>query len=519
MEQKNRKKSSIRNLIFGVMYQLIHLILAFVCRTLLIKKLGSDILGINSLYSNILTLLSLAELGISNVMLFKLYKPIADGDEDKLAAYINFYKKVYNIIALVILVVGVALIPLLQFIVSGDIDIAKSDLIIYYLIFLFNTVSSYFVVYKQTLINANQEFYVLKLFSMGSVFVQSALKIVFLIVIPNYKIYLIIECVCNLANNILLNFYANKKYPLLKNKKAVLDTSAKKEMMHDVKDTFLYKVGGVLISHTDSIIISVVLSTMLVGYLSNYNLIISGLNGFISIITSAIFASVGSLAVENNPEKSNKIFNVVISIYHFIGAFCGITMFCVFNDFIIMWLDNAEYLFKLDTVFVLSFNFYFMTAITPIYIFRENYGLFKKAKFYLLYAAIVNLVSSVILAYFLGITGVILGTILCRLTTTFYMEPRYLYKTIFKKSSWNYFGRQLLMFVVTAVAFVASHFLCGLLGVGLWNFVAKIAICFAVVVIMFVVCFFKTSEFKYIIGLIKEVFGKFKRNKQTLENK
>lgn len=509
---KSRKESSIRNLVFGVGYQCLNLILAFLCRTLLIHKLGSEILGINSLYSNILTLLSLAELGISNVMLFKLYKPISDGDEEKVSAYINYYRKIYNIIALVILVVGLAFVPLLQFIVSGDIGIAKSDLVVYYLIFLFNTVSSYFIVYKQTLINANQQYYVLKLFNMGSLLVQSALKITFLLIYPNYKIYLIIECVCNLVNNIALNFHANKKYPLLKNKTAILDDGSKKSLIGDVKDTFLYKLGGVLISNTDSIIISVVLSTVLVGYMSNYNLVISALNGFISIITSAIFASVGNLAVENNAEKSNKIFNVVISIYHFIGAVCGICMLCLFNDFILMWLNTPNYLLDKWTVFALSFNFYFMTSITPIYIFRENYGLFKKAKYYLLAAAAVNLVTSVVLAHFIGLVGVVVGTIVCRLVTTFIFEPRYLFKTVFKKSSLSYFGRQLLMFSVTIIAFIICYLVCGWIniGIGLWQFLVKAIICCCIVLSVFVICFFKTSEFKYIIGLMKDTLKRFK---------
>ena len=330
----NRKVKSVRNIVFGVLYQIINLILSFVCRTFLIHKLGTSVLGINSLYTNILSILSLAELGISNVMLVKLYKPIAEGNEKLIAAYMNFYKKVYNIIALVITVVGLVFVPFLGKIVSNEIAISNKDLTIYYFIFLFNTVSGYFFVHKQLLLNAHQKFYLIKVVNSISLIVLTVVRIVFLLVYPNYKLYLLLECGINLLCNCILNIYINKKYPLVKNTNVALTKEDKKGLMSNVKDTFWYRLGGVIITNTDSIIISVVLSTTLVGYLSNYNMVINALTGIIAMVSSALFASVGSLAVENDAKKSNKIFNVMISIYHYIGAFCAITMFCTFNQFI-----------------------------------------------------------------------------------------------------------------------------------------------------------------------------------------
>lgn len=511
---KSRKKNSIRNLLFGVLYQVVNLILLFACRTLLIKKLGSDILGINSLYSNILTLFSLAELGISNVMLFKLYKPIANNDEEKISAYLNYYRKIYNVIALIVLIIGLVFIPLLRYIVSNDINISNADLIIYYLIFLFNTVSSYLIVYKQTLINANQQFYILKLFNLALLVVQSTLKITFLLIKPNYKIYLIIDCVSNLANNIILNFYANKKYPMLKNKSAQLSKSEKQDLMSNVKDTFLYKIGSVIINNSDSIIISTVLSTVVVGYLSNYNMIITALNGFVSILTSSLFASIGNLAVENNPEKSKRIYDVVLFIYHIIGAVCGICLFMLFNDFMSMWLQNSEYILDIWIVSALSFNFYFMISITPNYIFRENFGLFKKAKYVLLYASIINIISSIIFAYMWGLVGVILGTILCRLLTSFYMEPIYLYKDVFNMHPKDYFIRQFKMFVVSAISFVICFFVCKLFGVGIWQFVVKGCLCCGITLSLFAVTYCKSPQFIYLKNMALSFLKGNKKGKQ-----
>lgn len=515
MGNENRKIKSVRNVLFGVAYQVINLILSFVCRTLLIKILGSQILGINSLYSNILTILSLAELGISNVLLIKIYKPLVDNDTKKVTEYVNFYRRVYHIIAITIFIFGIVLVPFLHLIVSNDIDISNKDLIIYYLIFLMNSVISYLVVYKQTVLNADQKFYVIKIFNFINLIFQSTLRILVLLVFPNYKLYLILDCIVTLSTNIVLNIYVNKKYPYLKSSKNIISKQEQKELLISVKDTFLYKLGGVLIGNTDSIIISVVLGTTLVGYMANYNLVITAVNGIISIVASAIYASVGNLAISNSsPEQANRVFNAVLAIFHFMAAIFAITMYCNFNNFITIWLKDSQYVLGQDVVIALCCNFYLMTAITPIYIFRENYGLFKKAKYYFLIAALVNLVSSIVLAKFLGLTGVVLGTIICRLTTVVILEPPYLYKTVFKTSSKSYYMRQLLMMLVSAISAVICILICNLFEYTILNFILKCIICCVIITLIFSIAFFKTEEFKYILNIVKEVFRKiFSRKK------
>lgn len=511
----NRKVNSFRNIVFGIIYQVTNLILSFICRTLLIQKLGSEILGINSLYSNILTLFSLAELGISNVMLIKLYKPIAEGNEQQIAAYIKYYKKIYSTIALIICAIGLIFVPFLHLIVSTDISITNADLIIYYLIFLLNIVFSYLLVYKQTLLNANQEFYILKIFNFFTIVIRSVVAILTLIIYPNYKLYLALECLCNVLSNIVIHLYAGKKYPYLKNNTDQIAKEQKKELFSNVKDTFLYKLGGVLVNNTDSIIISATLSTLLVGYLANYNLIITAISGFTSIIVSAIYASVGNLSVENNPEKSRKIFNTTLLVFHYIAAFCAITMFCCFNDFISLWLNNSEYILSWHTVLALCANFYLMTIILPIYIFRENYGLFKKVKYLFLVAAVINIVTSILLAKVLGLTGVILGTIICRLSTTVFFEPPYLYKEVFKSSSKDYFLRQSKMLFVSLIAAALCFFSCYYLPFGWLYFILKILICFVIVSLLFLLFFGRTQETKYVKDMALEMKNKFlSRNKK-----
>ena len=514
---KSRKKNSLRNLVFGLSYQVLNLICSFVCRTVLIYFLGEQILGINSLYTNILSLLALAELGIGNIMLVKLYKPIAEGDKETITAYINYYKKIYHVIALIVFTLGLCFLPFLNFIVSDEVLISNQDLIIYFLIFLFNTVSSYFVVYKHTLINANQQSSILKTFNIFTLLAKTALRMVILFTIKDYRLYLLVDLVCNIIANVSISVYVSKKYPYLKNKNS-LDNEKRKEIKIGIKDIFLYKIGGTLITNTDSIIISAMLGTTLVGYLSNYNLIITALTGFLSSLTSAIFASVGNMAVTSSKENVYKVFKSFVMAYHVIGAFCGITLMCVFNDFIFMWL-GTKFMLGWEVVAALSFNFYFMTAITPVYIFRENFNLFSKAKYLFLIAAVINIVSSIILAYFLGLVGVILGTIICRMFTTFIFEPPYLCKTVFNRSSKSYFFSQIKMFVVTIISFIASYFICKFIPINIGLFFVKILVCFVITAVLFSLFFFKTDEYKYLFNTAKEIVANLKNKLKGKENK
>lgn len=133
MNTQSRSLNSKRNLFYGLISQSITLILQFVGRTVFIYYLGSEYLGVNGLYGNILNVLSLAELGIDNVMLFSLYKPIDENDKTKIATLLDYYKRIYRKIAMAVLSLGLLLVPFLKLIVKSDLD--YTHLVLYYLLF------------------------------------------------------------------------------------------------------------------------------------------------------------------------------------------------------------------------------------------------------------------------------------------------------------------------------------------------------------------------------------------------
>ena len=513
---KSRKQKSITNLIFGILYQVINLVLNFVCRTFLIQKLGEEILGINSLYSSILSFLSLAELGIGTILVFSLYKSIASNDEEKIAAYMNYYKKIYNIIALVVFVLGIAIAPFLKFLISADITISDADLYIYYFLFLGSSALSYLLGYKQTLITAYQNMSVIKVFNIVTTLLRTIIRIILLVVVPDYKIYILAEIITNFINNLALAIYAEKKYPFIKNKSAKLLDSEKNEIKSNIKSTFLYKLGNVILSNTSNIIISTMISTLVVGYVSNYNTISSSLAGFISILNSAIFASIGSITLENNTEKSLKVFRALLLIFHYLSAFCTIAMFIAFNDFMTLWLKDPALLIDQYSILALCGYFYLQNIAIPVVCFRENYGLFKKVKYYILITSLINIDLSILLCYFLGLAGVFLSMIISRLLIIDTLEPNYLYKTVFKISSKDYFLRQFGMFILTIIAGTASYFLCSLIsGISILNFIFKGLICFGITTLVFFLCTFKSNEMKYLKEMTTAVINEWKTKKNS----
>lgn len=509
-ETKSRKTSSVRNTIFGLTSQFLFLVLAFVCRTVLIKKLGTEVLGINALYSNILSILSLAELGIGNTLIFSLYKPLANNDDAAIASIMKYYKKLYTYIAIAVLVIGLALLPVLKFLISNDINISTRDLYIYYLLFLANSCFSYVMCYKQSLINADQKLFVIKIFNCIFYIILYGLQIACLFIFKNYIIHLSIFSLVTLFQNIALSIWADKHYSYTKIKNpAPIDAETKKTINHNIRSTFIYKLGFVLENCTDNILISVLVSTIAVGVYSNYNMLVGAVTGVINVFIYALYASVGNLSVENDPQKSYKIFNVLLLFFQYVGTFATICFFTVFNDFIAIWV-GPEFLFDFKTVIVICVSFYFTVATCPIWIFRENFGLYKEVKYLTLATAIVNIGLSILLGIYWGILGILAATIIGRLLTNYSIEPFILFKKVFNKKPVWYFVKQIIIFVAMAGLGALLYFVYSFFPNGFGWIVLEILINLVVITSLFVLCTFKTEEFKYIKNVAKEYSAKIK---------
>lgn len=502
----SRTKNLKLNVMIGFLVQIGMLVLSFIGRKIFLNFLSVDYLGINGLYSNILTVLSLAELGLDSAVLFSLYKPVAEGNRPLIGSLMRFFRNIYYILAGAIFAVGLLLIPFLRFIINSDLP--QNDLIIYYILFLTNTVASYFVAHKVALLSAYQEQRIQKTVSLCSSFILQILHIVVLLIWKNYYIYIVATVLTTIINNIILGGIA-RKFHSDDFKTAETVEFDKKVIYKRISSTFLYKIGSVLVTSTDNILISILISTAAVGLYSNYYTVVAAFQGFIAIITTSLVSGIGNLSVKGDKKRQREIFNLMLLFYHLVAALGMIGFSLLFNNVIDIWLGK-EYLFDKWTVVVIAFNFYLSNAISPVWMYREANGLFDKVKFLMIIRAVINIAFSVLFGLIWGVCGIFLATAISLLLTNFWYEPSILFKNVFEQSAKQYWLKQLKYFLATAVALAISYISVRYLGDNIGWLILKAVIVCAITGIAFLIVSIKSGELKTAKSIL---FHKKEKNK------
>lgn len=512
MTSKSRIEKSMQTAVFGIVQQVVVLLCSFIGRTIFIHTLGSEYLGINGLFSNILTILSLAELGFGTAINYCLYKPLAENDQKKIAALMNYYRRIYSIIALIVFLVGISLTPFLDYLVKSDSDIPHLKL--YYCLILMQTVVSYCFVYKMALFNANQQGYMVTKYGIFTYVLQFLLQSVFLVTTHNFSLYLISAIACTLINNILISRKADKTYTYM-NKSAQLSREEKRNIFTSVKSLFVYRIGGVLLNGTDNILISMLSGLSSVGLYSNYLMIVGAVKGFVTILFRSVQASIGNLSVSESRETQLKLFQVMDLVSFAMYGGCAICFWALLNEFILVWIGQ-DYLFSEVIVAIIVLNFYIPGTLEITTMFRDAIGLFNKTKYVYLCTSILNLVFSIVLGKVFGLAGVLSGTIISRLMTNFAYEPYVLFHTHFNCSSKEYFVKQAFQIVFIFVNVACIKALFSMMGVGFWWLLVKFATTGIWVLLAFWVVYHKTNEYRYIVdnvlrAPINRIFNRIKK--------
>lgn len=433
--EENKTKKATQNIAYSMLNQILSLVLSFISRTVFINFLGVEYLGINGLFSDVLNLLSLADLGFNTAMTFSFYKPLAEKDYKKMAGLTHFYKKVYFIVTVLVAVVGIALIPFLKYIVNTETPI--NNLEIYYLLSLAGIIVSYVCVYKTSIIIASQNGYIITKITMITSIIKTVIQTISLVLWKNYIIYLMIGVVINLMNNIIASIVAEKQYPFIKEHHE-LSKDEQKNIFSNMGSIFIYKVSSVMMNATDNILTSIIVSTMMVGYYSNYLMLQNKINLFYSLIFTSMTASVGHLMIKGTTKRKYEIFNCEQIISFII---CGIVIPCyvvLVNDFMNIWLGN-EYVLSNAVTYCIGLNMYFGCVLQPLWSYREATGLYQKTKWVMFSCGILNIILSIILGMYMGLAGIILASVLSRLMTYIWYEPRLLFVEYFDKKPTKYY--------------------------------------------------------------------------------
>ena len=499
---KSRSANSVRNVSFGFAQQLITLVLAFVTRTIFVRKLGAEYTGVNGLYTNILTLLSLAELGIGNVLTYSLYGALHDNDHEKLKQLISYYRKLYRYIAAAVTVVGLAIVPFLGQLVKSTLP--HNEVVLYYLLFLCNSVVSYFVMFKVTLLRADQKEYIRNIVATICLLLQYVLQIAFLYVNNNYTTYLIIQIFFTIMQNVVCNVIANKYYPFLKEYTKETNLIDKKGLISDVKSMFVYKVSNVVVTSTDNILISMLLGTIYVGFYSNYSMIINYIATFINLMITGLIASLGNLNADNDSEHSSSVFKGMVYLFGVITIFCSVCVLNAIQGFIPIWV-GSEYVLGKDVLIAILVTFYVTHAFDPTWMFCETMGLFKERKNAMVINAILNILLSVVLAKPFGMAGILGATAIARVLTIVWWEPYILFKKKFKRPLVDYFKQQAGIIGSNVLIVIISYVLCSFVSESFMGLIVRVVISVLTVLLVELIFMRKTEEFAWAKNKLKQI--------------
>lgn len=508
MEKKTRTQYSILNIVTGLGGYVINTIIGLVCRMVFTRTLTADYLGVNGLFTNILSMLSLAELGIGSAIVYALYKPLATNDNEKVASLVKFYGKCYQIIGIVVAVVGVLLMPFLNLLITEQPAI-KESLYLIYGIYLFNTASTYFFSYRSSLLIAAQQNYIVTgvnyLITVG----QSILQMIWLITTHNYIGYLLIQSICTLIYNIIVSYIAKRRFPFIvaKNIKP-LDKSEKRGLVKNVQALVIWKISGLLVNSTDNIIITYFNGLAAVGLSSNYTLLSTTINSLLNQLFNGITASVGNLnAIESKEKKMSMFYSINLANFWMFG-WASIGIFVVSTD-IVHLLFGESYVLPISIPFVIALNFYMVGMQSAVWTFKNTLGLFRPGRYLLIVTALINLVCSIWLGNKWGLFGILFATAISRAFTNTWYDPYAVFKYGFQTSVVPYFIRYFKYTVILIITGSLCYEICSLFHFSIFvNVVLKFLICCIIPNLIFLLCFSRTNEFEYFRQLFKRLINK-----------
>jgi len=494
-----RVKKSIYNAIANTSIMILRIVLMFVVRIVFVKTIGEKLLGVDSLLTNLLVVLSIANSGMSTAISYTLYKPLVDKDYDRISNLMAFYKKVYSILGVVLLSIGLLFMPFLRFIVTSNVE----HLYLYYVICLLTTVLPYFIYYKESLLLASQNMYKSGLITGTSYVVMYLLRIVFLFLIPNFVLYLMIQLIIVVLQRILINVYITKLYKKVDfNIKGNIAKKEQKAIYKSAFSIFLDKLGYYLVAATDNIIISAIpkLGLKSVTIYTNYYSVTGAIDNILGVgIFSGITASFGDLAVQESKESQEEVFNIIsfasMLIYglFFVGFLILLTPF-------IKFCFGTSFGISYKILFVVCVNLYILGILKPLTIIKEATGNYVKDRYANLIQAFFNILLSIILGRKLGLFGIVLATLISYFMVPLWNRPYIAFKYIFKKSPINFYFKQLFYFVSILFIYFVCLNLTKLIVLKSFfiSFIIKIVVITVAYFILISLIYFKTSEYKYL---------------------
>lgn len=505
MAKIERTKNASRNIFFGVILKAYQILVPFLMRTAMIYLMGVQYLGLNSLFTSILQVLNLAELGVGSAMVYSMYKPIAEDDNTTICALMKLYRTYYRVIGLVIAAVGCVLTPFIPKLISGEVP----DGINIYILYLLNlgaTVLSYWLfAYKNSILQAHQRNDVVSKVTLATNTIQYGLQLFVLWAFRNYYLYVIVMLVTQALTNIVTAVCADKIYPQCKPNGSV-DKTQVHRINQRIRDLFTSKIGGIIYDSSDTIVISAFLGLSMLAVYQNYFYILNAITGLIAVIFSACTAGIGNSIVMESKEKNYQDLNKFTFIITWISGFCSACLLCIYQPFMELWVGkNLMLSFSAVICFVIYF---FVRQFNSLFnLYKDASGMWHEDRLRPLAAALTNLILNLILVQSIGIYGILLSTVLAILCVGMPWLLHNLFTIIFeKKNMWPFIRRLAKYSFVVLLSCIVTYFICSRFSFGLVpTILVRGAVCIIVPNLIYYLSFRNTEEYHQTLQLVDKM--------------
>ena len=511
---ESKKKLAAKGILAGFLNKVVTMVLPFVLRTVMIYTIGSEYLGLNSVYSSILTILSFAELGFGNVMVYSMYRPIAEGNKEKLCALLNLYKKLYRIIGTIILLIGLAIAPFLRHFIHGSYP-SDVNLYVLYGVYLFDAVIGYWLfAYKSSLLSAHQLYYIDS--NVGTVLasIKFSIQIILLLLFKNYYCYVVVLPIFAVLSNIATAIITKRRFPDI-TAKGEVDQETAREIRKNVLAGVGHRLGPTATTSVDNLVVSSYAGLIMASVYSNYNFIVTTVTGFISLVFGSFVAGIGNSLVTETREKNYEDFKFFTFMNSVLVGWSAICILCLSQPFMWLWVgerNGTEYMYPMAAVVLLAFMYYVQQIRAIVTAYKTAAGMWYADRLKPYVATIANAILDIVLFPTFGVVGIILSTIFARALIGIPWETNAMFKRYFKQPQIPYYKTLLKYLFITVLIGTVSYFACGLLPDGglLWLAV-KAVFCAVFTALLFVIFYCRNTYMRRILSEIGKLAGKLRK--------
>lgn len=510
-----RTRNSIINSLAGAGGYLIQMFSNFIVRAKFVEYLGDSVLGVNALFTNVISMLALAELGLGTGLIYKLYKPVADHDVPRIQSLLRFYKRAYMIIGAVIAAAGFIL-SFYVYLFDKDRTFSRGYMGLTFFLFVLDVLASYLFANQKALVTADQKNYIINIAHAGSQLVTCLLQIVLLITTQSFVLYLVAKIVCRVGEGLAISRRYRRLYPDISLKESeAIGREERRDLFRNINAMLYHRIGSFSLSSTSNMIITYFVNLVTVGIYSNYTLITNTINNLIAQMFQGVTASFGDLIHTENTERAYEKFNLLYYVNFLLVSFCTTSLLVLIEPFITLWLGE-RFLFGKDTLLLILLYFYIYSMRRVIFMARDSAGLYQPDRYMPLLETVINLGLAILLVQRWGVNGVLIANLVSMLLIPFWIQPTIVYKHIFGRSVRAYFVRYVQYFLVTLLSGGLTYGVCQLLPAewNLWlSLLARGVLCLMIPNFLNLLLFCRTEEFCAVWRLLKGMAGRFLRGK------